>query len=118
MRTRDIKIAERLGILERLKAFEADLLKIKDIEYEEFSDGINFDLTPLLSVISQVIIIPKYNIGADRDDYWEARDNLRATVVGLAKQYDLHKSGDRIEDYGVHFYFVFNCGSSWNLPEL
>lgn len=113
MRTRDIKTAEQFGILERCKAFEADLLKIRDIVPDKSDDGIPFDLTGFLSNIFQVIIVPQYDIRADRDDYWEARQQLRESVVALAGKYDLHPSGDRIEDQGAHFYFVFSCGQSW-----
>ena len=113
MRTRDIKTAEQFGILERCKAFEADLLKIKDIVPDKFDDGIPFDLDGFLSNIFQVIIVPQYDIRADRDDYWEARQHLRESVVALAEKYDLYPSGDRIEDQGAHFYFVFRCGKTW-----
>lgn len=116
MRIRDINIAEQCGILERCNAFEIDLLKIKDIVPDKFDDGIPFDMTGFLSNIHQVIIVPKYDIRADRDDYWEARKQLRESVVALAEKYDLHPSGDRIEDYGEHFYFVFRCGKSWTEP--
>lgn len=113
MRTRDIKIAEQFGILERCTAFETDLLKIKDIVPDESDDGIPFDLTGFLSSIYQVIVVPQYDIRADRDDYWEARKQLRGSVVALAEKYDLYPSGDKIEDQGAHFYFVFRCGKSW-----
>lgn len=113
MRIRDSKIAEQFGILERCKAFEDDLLKIKDIVADTSDDGIPFDLTGFLDNIHQVIIVPQYDIRADRDDYWGARKRLRESVVALAEKYDLHPSGDRIEDYGAHFYFVFRCGKSW-----
>lgn len=113
MRTRDIKTAEQFGILERCKAFEADLLKIKDIVPDKSDDGIPFDLSGFLSNIFQVIIVPQYDIRADRDDYWEARQQLRENVVALAEKNDLHPSGDRIEDQGAHFYFVFRCGQTW-----
>ena len=113
MRARDIKIAEQFGILKRCKAFEEDLLKIKDIVPNKFEDCILFDLTSFLSDIYYVIIVPKYDIRADRDDYWEARKHLLESVVALAEKYDLHRTDDRIEDYGAHFYFVFRCGKSW-----
>lgn len=113
MRARDIKTAEQFGILERCKAFETDLLKIKDIVPDKFDDGIPFDLDGFLSSIYQVIIVPQYDIRGDRDDYWEARKQLRESVVALAEKYDLHPSGDRIEDQGTHFYFVFSCGKTW-----
>lgn len=113
MRMRDRNVAEQFGILDRCKAFESDLLKIKDIVPDKFDDGIPFDLTGFLSNIHQVIIVPKYDIRADRDDYWEARKQLRENVVALAEKYDLHPSGDSTEDQGEHFYFVFSCGKSW-----
>ena len=116
MRERDAKIAEKFGFLERCKAFEADLLKIPDIVPDRGDDGIPFDLSGFLSEIYQVIIVPKYDIRGDRNDYWEARGALRVGVVELAERYDLHRSGDRIEDHGEHFYFVFSCGQSWR-PE-
>ncbi len=113
MRARDAKTAEQFGILERCKAFEEDLLQIKDIVSDKFDDGIPFDLDGFLSSIYHVIIVPQYDIRADRDDYWEARRQLRESVIALAEKYDLYPSGDRIEDQGAHFYFVFRCGKSW-----
>jgi len=113
MRDRDIKIARKYDALDRCKEFEADLLKIKDIVTNKSDDGIPFDLTGFLSDIKEVIIVPEYDIRADRDDYWDARDQLIASVVELAKIYDLHRTSDRIEDQGAHFYFVFSCGKSW-----
>lgn len=113
MRERDIKTAEQFRILERCKAFENDLLQIKDIVPDKSDDGIPFDLNGFLSDIFQVIIVPKYAILADRDDYWEARKQLKESVIDLAEKYDLYPSGDRIEDYGEHFYFVFTCGKTW-----
>lgn len=113
MRTRDIKIAEQFGILERCKAFECGLLQIKDIVPDKSEDGIPFDLTGFLSDISHVIIVPQYSIQADRDDYWDARKELKERVIALAMEHDLHRTEDRIEDYGAHFYFVFRCGETW-----
>lgn len=113
MRTKDIKIAEQFGVIARCKAFEEDLLKIDGIVPDKMDGGIGFDLTGFLSDIHQVIIIPKYDIRPERGDYWEARRQLRENIVALAGKYDLHPSGDRIEDYGEHFYFVFTCGKSW-----
>ena len=113
MRAWDIRTAEQCGILERCQAFEKELLQIKDIVPDKSNDGIPFDLSGFLSNIFQVIIVPQYDIRADRDDYWEARQQLRENVVALAEKYDLHPSGDRIEDQGTHFYFVFRCGKTW-----
>lgn len=110
---KDIKIAKKFGILERCEAFESDLLKIQDIVYDGPECGIPFDLSELLSDINHVIIVPRYDICVDRNDYWEARKQLKKNVVALAEKYDLHRTEDRIEDYGEHFYFVFRCGKSW-----
>ena len=85
MRTKDIKIAEQFGIIVRCKAFESDLLEIKDIVPDKMDGGIGFDLTGFLSDIYQVIIIPKYDIRADRDDYWDARQRLREEVIAVAE---------------------------------
>lgn len=117
MRTRDIQTAERCGILERCMAFEKELLQIKDIVPDKVDDGIPFDLSGFLSNIFQVIIVPKYSIRANRDGYWEAREHLIASVIALAEKYDLHRTDDRIEDQGRHFYFVFRCGISWRAHE-
>ncbi len=69
MRKRDIKTAEQFGILEQCKAFEADLLKIKDIVPDKSDDDIPFDLNGFLSNIYYVIIVPQYDIRGDREDY-------------------------------------------------
>lgn len=113
MRNREEQVAERFGILERCKAFESDLLKIKDIVPSESDHGVCFDLDSFLSDMWCVIIVPKYDIRANRNDYWKARSDLRVSVIELAERYDLHRTGDPIEDYGEHFYFVFSCGASW-----
>lgn len=113
MRAWDIRTAEQFGILERCQAFEKELLQIKDIVPDTSDDGIPFDLNGFLSNIFQVIIVPKYDIRADRDDYWEARKQLKESVIALAGRYDLYRTEDSIEDQGAHFYFVFRCGKTW-----
>lgn len=113
MRAMDSEIGEQFGILERCKAFEEELLQIKDIVPDKSDDGIPFNLSGFLSSIFHVIIVPQYDIGADRDDYWEARKQLKESVAALAEKYNLYPSGDRIEDQGAHFYFVFRCGQTW-----
>lgn len=113
MRTRDIKIASQFGILKQCQEFEKDLLKIKDIVPDKCDNGIPFDLSGFLSDIFHVIVVPKYDIRANRDDYWDARKELIRNVILLAEKYDLYPTGDSIEDMGNHFYFVFRCGNLW-----
>ena len=116
MRARDIETAKRFGILERCRAFEKELLAIEDIVPDQSDDGVPFDLSGFYDDIRHVIIVPKYAIRADRDDYWEARKRLKRRVIALAKKYDLHRTGDEVEDHGEHFYFVFRCGKTWTAP--
>ena len=113
MREKERTIAAQFGILERCESFEKKLLKVKDIVPDKFDDGVPFDLSGLIDGIRQVIIVPKYDIRADREDYWEARKQLRKSVIALAEKYDLHRTEDFIEDQGEHFYFVFRCGKAW-----
>lgn len=113
MRERDVNAAKMFDVLEKCQAFERDLLRIKDVVPDEFEEGIPFDLNGFYSNIFQVIVLPKYDIRANREDYWGARAQLKDSVIALAEKYDLHRTGDRIEDHGEHFYFVFNCGASW-----
>lgn len=113
MRAMDSRIAEQFEILERCQAFEKELLQIKDIVPDKSDDGIPFDLSGFLSNIFQVIIDPQYDIRADRDDYWEARKQLKESVIALAEKYDLYRTEDSIEDQGAHLYFVFRCGKTW-----
>ena len=116
MRTREIETAKWFGILERCQTFEKDLLGIEDIVPDKSDDGVPFDLNGFHDDIRHVIIVPKYAIRADRDDYWEARKRLKEHVIALAGKYDLYRTGDRIEDHGEHFYFVFRCGKTWPTP--
>ena len=113
MRTREIETAKKFGILERCQAFEKDLLAIEDVVPDKSDDGVPFDLSGFYDDIRHVIIVPKYAIRADRDDYWEARKWLKRRVVALAEKYDLRRTGDEVEDHGEHFYFVFRCGKTW-----
>ena len=117
MRTREIEAAKKFGILERCQAFEKGLLGIEDIVPDKSDDGVPFDLDGFYDDIRYVIVVPKYAIRADRDDYWEARKRLKQRVIALAEKYDLHRTEDRIEDHGEHFYFVFRYGESWTTSE-
>lgn len=101
MKERTILQAKHFGQLGRIKAFEEALLKIPGI-----IESVDFDLDGWFDNIRQVIICPKYNWRADRTQI--IRD-----VINAAKELDLHPSGDAIEDYGEHLYFVFDCGESW-----
>lgn len=102
------KRAEQCGILYRLQALENDLLKIDGIS------DIDFDIDTYGDYdVSHVILVPKYNVDVRRQDYYEARRAQLNAVLAVCETYDLHSSGDRIEDQGAHWYIVRTCGSSW-----
>lgn len=96
-------IAERYGITEKCASLERDLLSIDGVT------SVEFDLNGFLDGIHQVIALVGY-------DYHKIR--IAWSVAGKIVEkallhHDLHDSGDLIEDYGEHLYFVFDCGPSW-----
>ena len=101
MRDRDIATAERYGILGRIKSIEADLKQIT------FVEDVEFDLDGFYDNLDTVIILVKYDIPLASETYFKDRRTLLASVVEQAKEHGLKRTIDRIEDYGAHFYFVF-----------
>lgn len=100
--------AIRCGILGRMQALENDLLKIDGIS------DIDFDIDTYGDYdVSQVILVPRYTIDVERPDYYEARRSQLQQVLEVCSKHDLHSSGDRIEDYGHHWYIVRTCGKTW-----
>ena len=96
--------AKTYGVpIEKLIALEKRLLGIPHIT------EVDFDASALES--KQLCVLTGYDIRPDVQDYWERRDYTRSAVVGAAKENDLTRTGDRIEDYGEHFYFVFNAAA-------
>lgn len=94
--------AERFGILERIQTLRADLLLCKFIEKVEF------DLSGFYDNLNQVIILTKYDIPPSSPTYYPDRHDLIEAVLHVAKEHGLSRTDDMIEDYGKHFYFVFN----------
>lgn len=114
MRERDRKTAERFGVLARVEAFEKSLLEVDGIISEgSLCSGIDFDLSGWLSDIRQVIVVPRYDISVERDDYYEVRCKVIQSVLDVAAKFGLSRTEDRIEDYGAHLYFVFRCDGTW-----
>ncbi|MBQ8708543.1 MAG: hypothetical protein IJ523_10690 [Succinivibrionaceae bacterium] len=100
--------ALRRGIRGRLQALENDLLQIEGISDIGFDIDIYGDYCT-----SQVILVPRYHIDVERPDYFDARKAQLHAVLDVCEKYDLHSSGDRIEDQGAHWYIVRTCGQSW-----
>ena len=109
MKEREIKTAKRFGVLDRIEALERELLNIEHVVEVEF------DLDGFWDDIRQVIIAPKYDIDVRLENYYEVRREMLQKVLDVAKSFGLGPSGDRIEDYGEHYYIVRQCDSSWEL---
>lgn len=101
MKEREMGLAERYGISEKCQRLEQHIMSING------ATGVEYDLSGFLDGIKQVIVLVGY-------DYSRISfRNLAREVVRIADECDLNESGDRIEDYGEHAYFVFDCGVTW-----
>jgi len=106
MKEKQIKIAEKFNIIEKIKKLESDLLQVKGVV------SVDFDLCGFYDNLNQVIFLTKYNIAND-ENYFEERKNLINNVLKVAQNNGLNRTEDRIEDYGEHFYFVTGCSKEW-----
>lgn len=104
---RQKETARRFGILARCEALESDLLKIPGVV------DIDFDLDGFFDNMHQVIVLVKYDIDISRPDYFDARLELLKSCTMAMLLRGLTPSGDQIEDYGEHFYFVRQCSKAW-----
>lgn len=107
MRNRDKNTALNFGIMDKCEKLEKELLQIEGIT------EIEFDLDGFWSGIYQVIILTKYDIPVSLENYYEVRKSVINQVIEVAKGNFLKPSDDRIEDYGEHFYYVFECMEEW-----
>lgn len=98
--------AIRYCILDRIQAFEDDLMKLSGITNVEFDIRDYGDL-------HQIIFLPRYNIDVASEDYYSIRRNLLSGIINTCMAHDLKSSGDAIEDYGESWYIVRSCGKSW-----
>lgn len=98
LRDRHKKTAEQFGILPLVEKLQADLLTIDGVE------DVDFDLDGFWDNIPYVIFLPKYKITGE--DYFKRRRVLLTKILQEAENNGLLRTGDRIEDYGEHFYIV------------
>lgn len=107
LKERTQKIIEQYNLNDKIEKLTKDLLSIPhavDVEY---------DLDGFLDNIGDFIFLVKYDIPVSLDDYFLVRHRLVQNVIETADKHGLRLSGDRIEDYGQHFYFVFYHDNSW-----
>ena len=99
---RHLHIAEQYGIKEQCEKPEIELLTIDGVT------NIDFDLYGYYDNLNHVIILVKYNLG-----YLDSRTPITQAIIEACTNNDLYPSGDSIEDYGAHLYFVRRCGKTW-----
>jgi len=112
MRHREQETARKFGVLERLEQLQE---KLKEIDYVA---DVEFDLDGFWSSIRQVIMLLNYDIPIALPNYFEVRREMLKQILEVASSFGLLPSGDRIEDYGEHFYIVRACDSSWKLERI
>lgn len=106
---RHAETAQRFNIKGKCERLETALLAIPEVTEVEF------DLDGFYDHLQQVIFLTKYSLDPAREDYFTARREMLTRIAKVAETHGLTPSGDRVEDYGEHFYFVRSCDSSWNL---
>lgn len=102
MTEREIKTAKHFNCLALTENIERELLKLPDVV------GVEFDLNGM--EYNQFIVLTKYDIpvSAPLLHYFRRREKLVNNVIDLMRRNGFHKTEDRVEDYGEHFYFVFH----------
>ena len=98
--------ALRFGILDRMQALENDLSMIPGIVHTEF------DIRDYRE-LRQVILIPKYDIDVNLEDYYMVRRLQLQSIFNTCEKHGLRPSGDTIEDMGEHWYIVRSCDKTW-----
>lgn len=87
----------------KLEGLESEILKAPCISV------VDFDASALES--KQLCVLAKYDIAPEVQNYWAMRSDMRQSVVKAANKCGLVRTGDPIEDYGEHFYYVFNAAA-------
>lgn len=107
MNDNNYKTAQRFHILERLNKLETDLMEIIGVV------SVEFDLDGFYDDLNQVIFLTKYDIPVSDKTYFVKRKALKDAIIETANRNGLVRTEDKVEDYGEHFYFVFDS-SNWN----
>ena len=107
MRNREAEVAKRFGIYDRVKALEDALLEVDGVVEVEF------DLDGFWDDMRCVILVIKYDIPVKLPNYFEVRRAHLDSILKVCRDFGLRPSGDRIEDYGEHWYIVRDCDKSW-----
>lgn len=97
--------AKMFGVsIQKLEYLEQKILNIP------YMTEVDFDAAPLEG--KQLCVLVGYDIPVGATDYWVLRSDFKRAVIKSAKECGLNRTEDVIEDYGEHFYFVFDA-SAW-----
>ena len=114
MKNKDLQTAQKYGIYDKVKNLEDELLEIEGVIYDQSANGVDIDLDGFHD-LQQVIIVPAYKIDVTLEDYFTKRGEMLHKIIEVCGKLGLTSSGDRIEDYGAHYYIVRNC--NWKTEE-
>ena len=108
---RHLRTAEQYGIKEQCEKLERELLAIDGVT------DIDFYLDGFYDNIRYVIFVARYDVASDLpyDTYFSKMRRIKQTIIDVCRDNDLYPTGDSIEDYGAHFYFVRRCGREWKI---
>ena len=104
---RHLRTAITYGIKEQCEKLEAELLNIDGVT------DIDFDLDGFYDNLGQIIFLAKYEIDNSKN-YFAEKIRIKSKIADICTLHGLYPSGDLIEDYGQHFYFVRTCGKVWD----
>lgn len=94
------KAAEQFGIMPVIEALERNLLALDGIS------EIEYDLSGFWTDLPSIIFLPKRNLNLSSPDWYGCRSKLLSDVLTVMREHGLERTGDRIEDYGEHWYIV------------
>lgn len=109
---RQAETAKRFNITGKCERLKTALLAIPGVTEVEF------DLDGFYDHLQQVIFLTKYDLDPARENYYAARREMLAAIEQAAQTHGLAPTGDSVEDYGEHFYFVRSCDRTWNLERF
>lgn len=98
-------------LMARLEDLRLDVEYLLDEEQDAFNslpESIQESENGFYDNLNQVVILAKYELG-----YLDSRTPITQAIIEVCKNNDLYPSGDSIEDYGAHLYFVRRCGKTW-----
>ena len=103
LRDKEQQTADAFGITYRVEELKRDLLAVDGVV------DVEFDLEGYWSNIQQIIFLPRYDVPLTDKRYYTKLMTLIARVLEVCAAHGLIKTGDPIEDYGEHLYFVTDC---------